>query len=176
MKKRKKQLIIVVILLILCVVGIFATRFIDYSADAVQSSLDKIISVDASDISELEIKWGEYVTNLVFEADSWKIKGKNESINVDLVDTALKYAGNVYARKTITEHGDYSEYGLDVPLYTISYVDKDGKQYKYYIGNYNPLDEAFFIKIEGDDNIYTVAVDYADAFSINEDLLLKKTE
>lgn len=175
MKKRIKQLIIAVVLLVLCIIGyIVIPKMIDYSDVMETSGLDSILSTDTSTINSLEVVWGKYTTKLVKENGVWKVEGRDGTPNNELVDTALKYAGNIHARKTISDHGDLKEYGMDQPQYTINFTTSDGKNVKYYIGNYNNMDEAFFLMLDGDQNIYTVATDYADAFSFNEDLILKE--
>ena len=71
---------------------------------------------------------------------------------------------------------DLSQYGLEEPFRTITAVLSDGTQVVIYAGNKSDLLSEYYIKVEGDDNVYLVSSTIVTDFDKDPEDFIDETE
>ena len=84
---------------------------------------------------------------------------------------------NITTTETVVEAPeDLSQYGLEEPFRTITAVLSDGTQVVIYAGNKSDLLSEYYIKVEGDDNVYLVSSNIVTDFDKDPEDFIDETE
>ena len=163
MKKQKIQILILLVLCIVCVGGYFIIRNHTFETEEETVSVD-VTNFNKDDVTELILS-GDHEVHLVKTDDAW-----TES---SLPDETIKES----TTETVVEAPeDLSQYGLEEPFRTITAVLSDGTQVVIYAGNKSDLLSEYYIKVEGDDNVYLVSSNIVTDFDKDPEDFIDETE
>lgn len=168
MKKQKIQMIVILVLLVLCAGGYYFVSHtnLEDEQEEVNVSTIHLTNAEAESIVEISFYFDTKLQTYVKEDGIWYWKD-DKSINIKQSDlkNMTSYICSISPSKVISDPSDLTEYGLDNPMNVISFVTEDGTIQCLYIGDYFDMDGTNFAKVDGDDNVYTVASYYANTFT-----------
>lgn len=178
MKKQKIQMIIVFVLLILCIGGYYFVTHTNLEDEEQEVNVATIHLTQAEGDSIVKLAFlykGEPQT-YVKENDIWYFDDdRTLEISQSDLKNMISYICSISPGKVISDPSDLSEYGLDNPQNVISFETTDGGVQTLYIGDYFDMDGTNFARVDGDDNVYTVASYYANTFEKNvSDLIVSE--
>lgn len=102
--------------------------------------------------------------------------------NIDYSQAELSRFVSVFSsiqcRSKVSDQGNFADYGLDMPAFTVSINTTDGSSTRYYFGNVSPDPNYCYLSVEGSKDIYLVSSDklkIAESTSVNflEDKVLQ---
>ena len=159
MKKQKIQILILLVLCIVCVGGYFIIRNHTFETEEETVSVD-VTNFNKDDVTELILS-GDHEVHLVKSDDVWTENS--------LPDETIK-------ESTVNTPEDLSQYGLEEPFRTITAVLSDGTQVVIYAGNKSDLLSEYYIKVEGNDNVYLVSSNIVTDFDKDPEDFIDETE
>ena len=176
MKKQKIQILILLVLCIVCVGGYFIIRNHTFETEEETVSVD-VTNFNKDDVTELILS-GDHEVHLVKTDDIWTENSlPDETIKESTVNTLLNEIANITTTETVVEAPeDLSQYGLEEPFRTITAVLSDGTQVVIYAGNKSDLLSEYYIKVEGDDNVYLVSSNIVTDFDKDPEDFIEETE
>ena len=176
MKKQKIQILILLVLCIVCIGGYFSIRNYTFETEEETVSVD-VTNFNKDDVTELILS-GDHEVHLVKTDDTWTESSlPDETIKESTVNTLLNEIANITTTETVVEAPeDLSQYGLEEPFRTITAVLSDGTQVVIYAGNESDLLSEYYIKVEGDDNVYLVSSNIVTDFDKNPEDFIDETE
>lgn len=162
MKKKAVRLIIVFALLAVLIAVLFIVMKLTKKEKTPQKEPESVSQTEVADIEGLtyrcESSGGEEVS-LVRENGIWYYE-KDRDFPLDqeyVTNTMVKTAAQAAANKTIENPSDdLASYGLDNPVLTITLKKITGDTVTMNIGSYNESVEGYYLKVDGDSNIYLV--------------------
>ena len=175
MKKQKIQILILLVLCIVCVGGYFIIRNHTFETEEETVSVD-VTNFNKDDVTELILS-GDHEVHLVKTDDIWTENSlPDETIKESTVNTLLNEIANITTTETVVEAPeDLSQYGLEEPFRTITAVLSDGTQVVIYAGNKSDLLSEYYIKVEGDDNVYLVSSNIVTDFDKDPEDFIDET-
>ena len=160
--KRSKQLYI--LLGVLAVVGVvtFAVTRYEEKQEQIEVSGEVVLEIDPATVQTLS--WEYDSETLAFHKDETWIYDTDEAFPVDedKIDELLGVFEAFSAAFTIEDVSDYSQYGLDDPVCTISLSTGD-TDYEIQLGDFSAMDSQRYVSL-GDGNVYLAAADPLDYF------------
>ncbi len=167
MKNRKKGLIAALILLLIAAGAYFAIIKMNQAEEEAEAEEDSLVisSVDSDQIMAISYEKDGKKLSFVKEDGTWYDESDRDFpvLQESLTDMTNEL-GAVSAIRKLEEPEDLSEYGLDVPVLTVHYETSDNKQKDFRVGNTNDSVSGCYLQIDGDDAVYMVSSDFADAF------------
>lgn len=161
MKKVSNLYILSGILVLLCIATFAVSRF-EENMEQIQNS-DAII-LELSEESVTALSW-EYGSNsLAFHKEDRWFWNDDAAFPVDQekMSELLEMFAEFGVSFIIENVTDYSPYGLNSPICTIS-LTADGQEYTVALGDYSELDQNRYVSI-GDGNVYLVRNDPLDLY------------
>lgn len=167
-KKIKRMLGVVCLLVVL--VGVYfvvSNVFVDITTEE-ESKKDNVAvsQVGAENIVQMTYKSedtdNKEITLIRNSDNEWHYSEIDDfPINQSYVTSMAESLSTVEAERIILsdEAQELSEYGLDNPIVSIKFVEKDGTEHQYDIGNENASTENFYFKMDDDDNVYQISAD-----------------
>ena len=172
--KNKKALIAAGAVIVLLIAAILVINGIDTEKkepSGEQTKTNTIYSEEASNLAEVKVTTADGEIRAVNKGKSdWTINDLPEG-EVD-PNKAYSLAGTVSTviSKNVYENvTDLDEYGLSAPAITVTITKKNGNKDTLYVGDYSPVLDEYFIRLDGDSNVYTL-------YSYKVDTLLKPLE
>ena len=121
----------------------------------------KIIEVEEDQLARIEIrKEGEEPVVLEKGDDGkWKITAPEElRADESTVDSLVSTLADLDSNRLIEENAaDLAPFGLDQPKLTVVARLKDGKELKLLVGDETPTGGNYFVRLDGDPRIFTLA-------------------
>jgi len=120
----------------------------------------KIVEIPADQIRQVEIaRSGETLLVKRGEGDKWVIAAPRElRADQDAVSGLTGTFTSLSSDRLIEEKAaDLKGYGLDSPAMTVTVTKKDGKPVKLLVGDETPTKGGFFVKLDGDPRVFTLA-------------------
>ena len=145
-------------------------------------------SVTAENITKLQVEGenGYTLTKEVSAADSalqtdeWQVvdaDGAAHGGDADSIGTMTSAVASLSFGDLVTYNAsDLSQYGLEEPFRTITAVLSDGTQVVIYAGNKSDLLSEYYIKVEGNDNVYLVSSNIVTDFDKDPEDFIDETE
>ncbi|MDO4332149.1 MAG: DUF4340 domain-containing protein [Eubacteriales bacterium] len=157
MRKQKIQFIILAVICIVCIGGYFGLKNAEFSQDE-ETTETTVTGFSKDDATELTVT-GDHELHFVKENDVWTEQSlPGENITQSSINYLLTLIDNITTSETVIEAPDnLSEYGLEEPYRTISATLSDGSVITIYAGNESSLLSKYYIRVEGDDNVYLVS-------------------
>lgn len=169
MKKQRIQMIIILVLLVICACGYYFVSHNDLEeTEEVNVSTIHLTNAQADSIENLSFYYNGELQKYTKENDIWYFESdKSLEISQSDLKNMVTYICSISPSKVISDPSGLEEYGLDNPANTISFTTTDGVTQTLYIGDYFDMDGTNFARIDGDNNVYTVASYYANTFAKN---------
>jgi hypothetical protein len=121
----------------------------------------KIAEIPADQIRQVDIAktGGESVTLRRGEGDKWELTApKQLRADQDAVSSLVGTFSSLSSDRLIEEKAaDVAPYGLSAPKITVTVTKKDGKTTKLLIGDETPTTSGFFVRLDGDPRVFTLA-------------------
>ena len=152
------------------------------------ATTESMPSVTAENITKLQVEGenGYTLTKEVSAADSalqtdeWQVvdaDGAAHGGDADSIGTMTSAVASLSFGDLVTYNAsDLSQYGLEEPFQTITAVLSDGTQVVIYAGNKSDLLSEYYIKVEGDDNVYLVSSNIVTDFDKDPEDFIDETE
>lgn len=164
MKRGKKLLTLLLVLVVLAGLTVLIPRLLpdeDAGSDDADNSFS-ILTLDADDITGISWDYSEALTFLR-SGDSW-VYADDSAFPLDesYLETMLSTLTQVTATKAIEEPEDLDQYGLEVPLCTVTVTA--GESYTLSLGSETSLGGERYLST-GDGKVYLVDSTILDSFS-----------
>ncbi len=150
-----KKIAILSLILALLIVGIYV---VDKKEEKKEESKN-ILNVKTEDVLEVSFYDGKDKIKIVKENDIWKIKKPIETTaDEDEIERILSELSPLSAEKIVEKDAkDLKKYGLKDSLRKFSVKLKSGKTYTIVFGDKGPLENSYYVMLEGSPNVFLVA-------------------
>lgn len=180
MKKKTVRLIVVMVLLVAVVAALVLVTNQNKKNEAARQAEEaeklKPTAVSQTEVADIEAitymseSTSPEAVTLVRENDLWLYE-KDKEFPLDQVyvtNTMVQSAAEATANQVIENPSeDLTQYGLDTPIVTITLKKITGEKVNMGIGDYNETVQGYYLKVEGDKNIYLVDGTMAFAFDMS---------
>lgn len=174
MRKQKIQLVVLLAAFLLFALGFYAAKRISAREEEKQKAKEAgeytALSFDADDLVKLEIereegnleldfhegKWS-FVKDIKLEMEEQNAEEKSYEVNASVADELRDTLANLTSKNEISAGEDESEYGLDKPAMTITVTLSDGAEHSVEIGSLNAVIQAYYIRVDHSDTLYTMS-------------------
>jgi len=180
MKRGKKLIALVAILALLAVAYVAVLNMggdgEEKTTEATSESILSVFTLSVADIEKLTWTYeGETVT--LVQGDKWYYADDpNFPLDREFMDPVVAAVTKQYYTRTITEGIDMDAFGLTDPQLTVRVETKDGKTIALDYGILNIVTGHYYMKMEGDDKVYTVTEDGVEPFFVGIYDLVKVEE
>jgi hypothetical protein len=161
---RKKQLILIIALIAVAVVlAVLCINWLKEDETGAADGLIVVNEVSASDVTGIDIDFGDSRAGLVKSAEGWVFANDAQGeIDQLMVETALSYIAYVYASDIVAGSvDDLAGFGLDAPRLAVTVNTAGGERYTYRFGGATSDKTAYYLMMEGDPRLYLFpAVNY----------------
>lgn len=174
MRKQKIQLVVLLAAFLLFALGFYAAKRISAREEEKQKAKEAgeytALSFDADDLVKLEIEREEGNLELDFHEGKWSFvkdiklemeeqdeEEKTYEVNTSVADELRDTLANLTSQNEIAAGEDESEYGLDKPAMTITVTLSDGAEHSLEIGSLNAVIQAYYIRVDHSDTLYTMS-------------------
>ena len=182
MRKQKIQLVVLLAAFLLFALGFYAAKRISAREEEKQKAKEAgeytALSFDADDLVKLEIEREEGNLELDFHEGKWSFvkdinlemeelssedaseqnaEEKSYEVNASVADELRDTLANLTSKNEISAGEDESEYGLDKPAMTITVTLSDGAEHSVEIGSLNAVIQAYYIRVDHSDTLYTMS-------------------
>jgi len=172
--KRSKRLFALLGILIVACAATFAAMRMEEEKEQIKTSGEIILEVSSDDVTSLSWEYSE--TTLAFHKDETWLYDEDEAFPVDeeVIHKMLEQFEAFGVSFIIEEVTDYSMYGLDEPVCTITFSTED-RTYEISLGDFSNMDEERYVSI-GDGNVYLAKVDPLEQFDVVLSDMIKHDE
>lgn len=170
MKRSKRIYLLLGILAVVCAATFGVTRYEEHK-EQIKNSDEIILTLSGDSVRTLS--WNYEETSFSFHKDDGWVYDGDEAFPVDeeKINELLELFEEFGVSFIIEEVEDYSQYGLDDPVCTIS-IETEEESYEILLGNYSNMDSERYVSI-GDGNVYLVQEDPMEKFEVElSDLIL----
>ena len=174
MRKQKIQLVVLLAAFLLFALGFYAAKSISVREEEKEKAKEAgeytALSFDADDLVKLEIeredgnleldfhegKWS-FVKDINLEMEEKDEEKKTYEVNTSAADELRDTLANLTSQNEIAAGEDESEYGLDKPAMTITVTLSDGAEHSVEVGSLNSMLQAYYIRVDHSDTLYTMS-------------------
>lgn len=174
MRKQKIQLVVLLAAFLLFALGFYAAKSISAREEEKQKAKEAgeytALSFDSDDLVKLEIeredgnleldfhegKWS-FVKDINLEMEEQNEEEKGYEVNASVADELRDTLANLTSQNEIAAGEDESEYGLDKPAMTITVTLSDGAEHSVEVGSLNSMLQAYYIRVDHSDTLYTMS-------------------
>lgn len=174
MRKQKIQLVVLLAAFLLFALGFYAAKSISAREEEKERAKEAgeytALSFDADDLVKLEIEREEGNLELDFHEGKWSFvkdinlemeekdeEEKGYEVNASVADELRDTLANLTSQNEIAAGEDESEYGLDKPAMTITVTLSDGAEHCVEVGSLNSMLQAYYIRVDHSDTLYTMS-------------------
>lgn len=180
MKKQKIQLLILGILLVLVIAAFFGVRRYHNQLSEEETGEDvsyAVLSLVKDNVVEFSFTGGGNTVSLIKTDDVWNATGDTAiELDQDKISSLLNYVVDIQAELEIQEVTDFSQYGFDDPLATVTLKLQDDTVYEIVFGHFNEITSQYYLKLEGNDTVYGLSSNLGYHFQITLDDLKQVEE
>jgi len=91
------------------------------------------------------------------EAGAWRLSDRpDHPLQEALINNMVSGVCRLNAQRRLDGAGDLAEYGLESPTFTLT-AQTDGETYTFLYGDQNQMTSDRYLKLSGEDTVYTVA-------------------
>ena len=174
MRKQKIQLVVLLAAFLLFALGFYAAKSISAREEEKERAKEAgeytALSFDSDDLVKLEIeredgnleldfhegKWS-FVKDINLEMEEQNEEEKGYEVNASVADELRDTLANLTSQNEIAAGEDESEYGLDKPAMTITVTLSDGAEHSVEVGSLNSMLQAYYIRVDHSDTLYTMS-------------------
>lgn len=158
MEKKRGMLILTGLLVILLLVysGLCMWNARMEEKKAAQNEADTVYvtETDSSDIVSMMLQTGEELS-FQKDGDRWYYTPDSDfPLDQSYPEKIAETLAEIKAERKLTDGDTMADYGLDTPVYTVSYEMSDGSRTVVYFGN--ETGNCYYVTVEGGDAVYTV--------------------
>lgn len=174
MRKQKIQLVVLLAAFLLFALGFYAAKSISAREEEKERAKEAgeytALSFDADDLVKLEIEREEGNLELDFHEGKWSFvkdinlemeekdeEKKTYEVNTSAADEIRDTLANLTSQNEIAAGEDESEYGLDKLAMTITVTLSDGAEHSVEVGSLNSMLQAYYIRVDHSDTLYTMS-------------------
>lgn len=174
MRKQKIQLVVLLAAFLLFALGFYAAKSISAREEEKERAKEAgeymALSFEADDLVKLEIEREEGNLELDFHEGKWSFvkdinlemeekdeEEKGYEVNASVADELRDTLANLTSQNEIAAGEDESEYGLDKPAMTITVTLSDGAEHSVEVGSLNSMLQAYYIRVDHSDTLYTMS-------------------
>lgn len=174
MRKQKIQLVVLLAAFLLFALGFYAAKSISVREEEKERAKEAgeytALSFEADDLVKLEIEREEGNLELDFHEGKWSFvkdinlemeekdeEKKTYEVNTSAADEIRDMLANLTSQNEIAAGEDESEYGLDKPAMTITVTLSDGAAHCVEVGSLNSMLQAYYIRVDHSDTLYTMS-------------------
>ena len=178
MNKNKKGLIVAFFILFLLLGIYFLLKSLNLKEETeTEDASKKVFEINAEDISEIQITYGENQYTFSHEDDKWNYKEDgqfplSEAAVLDMVSGVT----SVETSRVIDDPGESGEYGLDAPSVQVRVTDTEGKEFLLKFGNDNTSLGSSYMKKDEEKAIYLVDSSVKQKFCMDISEFAEKEE
>lgn len=178
MNKNKKGLIVAFFILFLLLGIYFLLKSLNLEEETeTEDASKKVFEINAEDISEIQITYGENQYTFSHEDDKWSYKEDgqfplSEAAVLDMVSGVT----SVETSRVIDDPGESSEYGLDAPSVQVRVTDTEGEESLLKFGNDNTSLGSSYMKKDEEKAVYLVDSSVKQKFCMDISEFAEKEE
>lgn len=157
MKKQKFQFLILAAVCLLCAGGYFLIR--GHEFEPREETVETVVTdFEPEEVTELTVTGNRELHFTKTDVGWTESSLEGEEIDQDSVNRLLRQISAVTTTETVVQAPeDVAQYGMDAPSFTIQAILSDGSSVTIYAGKESSLLSKYYIKVEGDDNVYLVS-------------------
>lgn len=180
MKKQKIQFIAACVVLVACVGAYLLLQAYNKNNEESEESTEIAVKeIDTDEITGFSYIYEGQTLAFTKEGEEWKCSSLDADIDEDSISALLGKLDQISAAEKISpdEYGSLTEYGLDEPANTITITTAKTTE-TILIGSYNEMLSEYYMKVDGDENVYLVDSAIPSAFEVGADsfIIEKETE
>ncbi|MCR4689021.1 MAG: DUF4340 domain-containing protein [Saccharofermentans sp.] len=171
MKSAKNLLIplIVLIVLAVAVVGYFIYKNANKPEETLDTMID-VLYIGSQDVQSVEVRASAEgspvvkvscnasdLNNIVYTYEG-SDKEEGATYSQRIMSSYISLLSTYSCDSLISSSGNFSEYGLDNPAYTVTVTTITGETYIVYLGNRTIDGTMCYMRLEGSNDVYTVGV------------------
>lgn len=168
MNKQKKQfriLLIILAIVLVAFIGVEVYQKVQDNKTEKEAEEAVLFEISSDDVTALSYYVDGEEVSLKQEDGTWyDADDSSLSIDSDTVSTMLSYVESVSYDEIVADPEDDSTYGLDAPSNVVTITTSDAT-YVLTFGDQNGASSDYYMKMDGDDNLYTVDSTVGGAFS-----------
>ncbi len=173
MKKQKIQLIILLVILGCAIGAYFAAKTYSAHKEASEKSPTytafSLSDDDVSGIQNITVTndAGGFNVNHDSSADTWSFSDfPDETVDTTQIKTMTDALSDLSSDNEITDVTDFTQYGLDSPVMTITITLSDGSTHKLEVGDYNSQISEYYLRVDDADTVYTISSTIYSDFNV----------
>lgn len=173
MKKQKIQLIILLVILGCAIGAYFAAKAYSAHKEASEKSPTytafSLSDDDVSGIQNITVTndAGGFNVNHDSDADTWSFSDfPDETVDTTQIKTMTDALSDLSSDNEITDVTDFTQYGLDSPVMTITITLSDGSTHKLEVGDYNSQISEYYLRVDDADTVYTISSTIYSDFNV----------
>ena len=180
MIKKNKGLFILIGILVVLLAAYFGLQAWNKSQEEKAEQEDEaavvhVTETDAEDIVSMRFDVGNGEMEFVKEDDTWYYTAdRNFPLTQSYPEDMAAAMGSVTADRELEDGDDLADYGLEEPVYTLSYSDADGSTTELYFGNMTG--DYYYVTVGDTGKVYTVASTVIDSFNYTLDDIARLDE
>lgn len=181
MKRQQRQLFAILIVLALCVVAYFAVSHYAKKTEENKKESETqeqitLLGVDPDAVDAFTYTYDGTTYSYKKRGEVWSCENDTSiKLDTDSVKNLLGNVKNISAQEKLEKYDSLSDYGLDEPQNTLTFTC-DKHMTTLYIGNYNDMLGEYYLKMEGDDNVYLIDSGIPNAFSVQPESMATQEE
>lgn len=181
MKRQKIQLLILCGLLLVVGATFFAIRSYNnqqLEGDVAEEAVYTVLALKEEDVQEFSFAGGTETVSLIKGDEGWSaVNAAATELDQDAISSLLSNVLNIQAELQIDEVADFSQYGFDDPLATVTLKLQDDTVCEIVFGHYNEITAQYYLRLEGSNTVYVLSTNLGYHFQISlEDLKKVETE
>lgn len=174
MKRSKKLYILLGVLAVAIAATVLVTK-LQEKQEEIQTTAETILQIAPDDVTALSWENETSALALHTEDGAWVYDDDAEfPVSADAVNRLLSVFEDFGASFIIENVTDYGQYGLDDPVCTIDLTAGEDS-YEITLGDFSSMDSQRYVSI-GDGNVYLVATDPLESFSVTLSDLIANDE
>ena len=182
MKKQKIQLMTLLVILGCAIGAYFAAKAYSAHKEATEKSTSyTALSLSDNDISGIKNitaanDAGGFNVNHDSDTDTWSFADfPDEKVDTTQIKTMTDALSDLSSDNEITDVTDFTQYGLDSPVMTITITLSDGSTHKLEVGDYNSQISEYYLRVDDADTVYTISSTIYSDFNLTTSNLVAST-
>lgn len=178
MKQLKWVIALVSAAIVLCIVYfIVDARLSDREERAKVGAAKTLFSFNSSDVTKVAItnEEGYFCFEWDFGSGTWEMTSADQfKFNTYAVSAICNYFCSLQSLKTVVfDCEDTAPFGFDNPVTLKVYTTQTGEEHPYvlYVGDNTPTFDAYYVMVEGSNDIYTIDYTEGSVFCVAKDTL-----
>ncbi len=160
------------VLVVVCIATIVLTQH-ESKKEEIEENGVSILQIDTDAVTKFS--WENEESKLGFHKNDSSVwlydNDENFPVNEEKINELLEPFADFGSSFTISNVEDFSQYGIDEPICTIS-IETTDKAYDIKLGDFSTMDSKRYVSI-GDGNVYLVNTDPSDSFNIEIEDMIK---